>query len=86
MIHCFTILFSIDIEISTKILKKVGENLSISTNVHFQQRKQVVKTFEAPLLKWEASGKIFWKRKQVVKFGMALIWTSGEMNTKRWPI
>ena len=26
----------IDIEISTNILKKVGENLSLSTNVHFQ--------------------------------------------------
>ena len=46
----------------------------------------MVKNFEPPLLKWEASGKIFWKRKQVVKFGMALILTFLEMTKKSKPI
>ena len=77
-----TILLSYYIQISTNILKKEGEKLSLSINVHFQQRQQVVKNFELPKCKWEASGKLFWKRQQVVKFGMALIWTSAEMTTK----
>ena len=56
--------------------------MSLSTIDHFQKRQQVVKSFELPKCKWEASGKGFGERKQVVKFGMALILTFLEMTKK----
>ena len=42
----------------------------------------MVKIFELSKWKWEASGKTFEERKQVVKFGMALILTFLEMTKK----
>ena len=56
--------------------------MSLPTNVHFQKRQQVVKIFELSKWKWEASGKTFEERNQVVKFGMALILTFLEMTKK----
>ena len=70
----------------TQTFEKVGENLSLSTNVHFQKRQQVVKDFNLPKWKWEASGKTFEESQQVVKFGMALILTFLEMTKKSQPI
>ena len=46
----------------------------------------MVKIFELSKWKWEASGKTFEERKQVVKFGMALILTFLEMTKKSQPI
>ena len=46
----------------------------------------MVKDFNLPKWKWEASGKTFEERKQVVKFGMALILTFLEMTKKSKPI
>ena len=42
----------------------------------------MVKDFNLPKWKWEASGKTFEERQQVVKFGMALILTFLEMTKK----
>ena len=46
----------------------------------------MVKIFELSKWKWEASGKIFEERQQVVKFGMSLILTFLEMTKKSKPI
>ena len=42
----------------------------------------MVKDFNLPKWRWEASGKTFEERQQVVKFGMALILTFLEMTKK----
>ena len=46
----------------------------------------MVKDFNLPKWKWEASGKTFEERQQVVKFGMAFILTFFEMTKKSKPI
>ena len=46
----------------------------------------MVKDFNLPKWKWEASGKTFEESQQVVKFGMALILTFLEMTKKSQPI
>ena len=45
----------------------------------------MVKDFNLPKWKWEASGKTFEESQQVVKFGMALILTFLEMTKKSKP-
>ena len=56
--------------------------MSLYTIDYFQKRQRVVKDFYLSKWKWEASGKTFEERKQVVKFGMALILTFLEMTKK----
>ena len=46
----------------------------------------MVKDFNLPKWKWEASGKTFEERQHVAKFGMAFILTFLEMTKKSQPI